>query len=111
MVTSDSPQDKIFSFCKECSQNVWQQQIVYNHRTEILWRLKQPKDMNSEFTEEETQMTNEHMKRCSIVKTCKLKPKMRHHFTPIRLEKIKSANTRCCQGCVKGGTQTLQVGV
>lgn len=69
------------------------------------------KDMNSEFTEEETQMTNEHMKRCSVVKTCKLKPKMRHHFTPIRLEKIKSANTRCCQGCVKVGTHTLQVGV
>lgn len=40
-----------------------------------------------------------------------IKVKMRHSFTPIRLVKIKSANTRCCQECVKVGTHTVQVGV
>lgn len=40
-----------------------------------------------------------------------IKAKVRHHFTPIIWEEIKSANTRCCHGCVIEVTHTLQVGV
>lgn len=55
-------------------------------------------------------MTNKHEKMLNSEET-QIKAKMRHHFTLIRLEKIKFANTSCCQGCVKARTHRLQVGV
>lgn len=67
-------------------------------------------DMNSEHRggNPNDQQTHEEMLSSEEMQ---IKAKIRHHFTLIRLERIKSANTRCCQGCVKAGTHTLQVGV
>lgn len=57
------------------------------------------KDFTSYFCQEDVQMTNEHMERCSIssvIKETQIKTTMRNHFTYTRMSTIKQARyTRC----------------
>ena len=65
-------------------------------------------DLNKEFSPEEYQMAEMHLKKCSaslIIREMQVKTNMRFHFTPVRMAKIKnSGDSRFWKECGKRGT-------
>jgi hypothetical protein len=66
-------------------------------------------ELNKEFSPEEYQMAEKHLKKCSaslIIRGMQIKTTLRFHLTPVKMAKIKSlGDSRCWRGC--GERETL----
>uniref|UniRef100_A0A7N4NNK6 Uncharacterized protein n=1 Tax=Sarcophilus harrisii TaxID=9305 RepID=A0A7N4NNK6_SARHA len=73
---------------------------------------KWSKDMNRQFSDEETETISSHMKRCSkslLIREMQIKITLRYHYTPVRLAKMTGNDDECWRGYGKTGTLWVEL--
>ena len=77
--------------------------------------MKWAKDMNRNLTEEDIDMANRHMRKCSAslaIREIQIKPTMRYHLTPMRMGKIdKTGNNKCWERMWRKGNPLALLGM